>query len=148
MFTIRQSSTAVPFVPVTLEDGTPIQSPIAVPHEDFAENAFGWPLNDIAALNGAKSLQEYELIASRMQEYQANNPDTSKMSVNDLIAAIEPRTFQTPAEVARFAEFYGRNLQDKVDAIVESKRQAAAAAAQKAAQASTPPPVTVTTTTT
>lgn len=98
--------------------------------QDFQTNVCGWILNDISALNGAKSLQEYEVIAARLREYQASNPDTSMMSTAELIQSVAPHSFQTPSEVEQFARVYGSYLQskyqevyDKKVAEIESKRE-------------------------
>lgn len=67
--------------------------------QDFEYNAFGFPLNEISALNGCRSVQEYNALLDKIQEYQANNPDTSKMSIQELIENVAPRSYQTPSEI-------------------------------------------------
>lgn len=98
---------------------------------EFAVNCCGWPLTDIAALNGAKSVQEYELLLSQMSEYIAQNPDNSKLSIADIIACTPSFRLQAPAEVERAATYIGQHWQSKLDGMVEQKRvQIAAQQAQ------------------
>lgn len=123
MFTKKCNITPWVDSPVLSEDGVDIQKiNVQGVNEDFQYNSFGFPLNDIAALNGAKSLQEYQAIVARLQQYQADNPDTSKLSVKDMIANIMPRSFQTPAEIERAAAYIGEHYQDKWDEKVEAIR--------------------------
>lgn len=132
MFTIPQESTDLcQFDCLTPDNKSAIPVIECQPKVDFAVNSFGWPLNDISALNGCKSLQEYELISQRLNQYQAQNPDTSKLSTAELIQAVEPHSFQTPSEVMRFAEYYARHLQRNIDEI-SSKRAAIQQAKSKA----------------
>lgn len=147
MFTKRQILYAgKKIVPVT-EDGIPSRK-IRVQNatEDFELNAFGFPLNEIAALNGAKSIQEYNAIVSKLNEYVANNPDNSKMSVKDLIATVSPRSFQTPSELDRAAQWIGSHWQNKVDNIVLAKQAAVAKKAAEKQAEEAAKTVTVTTT--
>lgn len=99
---------------------------------EFQVNAFGFPLTDIAALNGAKTVQEYEVLLSQMSEYVAQNPDNSKLSMQDIIACTPSFRMQTPAEVERAAMFIGMHWQQKYDTMVDQKLAALHA---KAAQA-------------
>ena len=123
MFTHKAIITPWVDSPVLSEDGVDVQKiRVQGVNEDFQFNAFGFPLNDIAALNGAKSLQEYQAIVSRLQQYQADNPDTSKLSVKDMISNIMPRSFQTPAEIERAASYIGEFYQDKWDEKVAAIR--------------------------
>lgn len=102
--------------PVT-EDGvkktvTP-QSDNLVP--EFELNDFGFPLNDMAALVRAQSLEEYNMIVQRLQHYEAQNPDNSKKSVADILRGIMPREMQTPFEIYRVATQYGSRLQEEIN---------------------------------
>lgn len=106
--------------------------------QDFEYNAFGFPLNEISALNGCRSVQEYNALLDKIQEYQANNPDTSKMSIQELIENVAPRSYQTPSEIIQAASWLGSRLQSKID-VAEEKRVSAAASAS-AVPAVTPPP--------
>ena len=150
MFCIPIISAEWPDRPVLSKDGEDLQAiKVQGVTEDFQYNAFGFPLNDIAALNGAKSLQEYNMILQRLQTYAADNPDYSNLTTKDLIETIVPRSFQTPAELSRAAEWIGRRIDDNFNSKVSeirAKRQAEidAAAAKKLAAA---PKVEVTTTT-
>lgn len=145
MFTIPTKENIVKQFDVKDDNGKVVSPILNVrPNVDFTLNAFGWPLSDIAALNGCKSLQEFEVIAARLRDYTANNPDTSKMSIAEMIAQIQPQSFQTPSEVAQFARYYGSHLQSKVDAAAAEKAAKDAAAA--AAVTPSPEPVNVTTT--
>ena len=122
MFTVPTEEHDVKQFDVFDENKKVISPKLSVlPNVDFTLNAFGWPLTDIAALNGCKSLQEFEVIAARLREYTATNPDTSKLSVAEIIEQIQPQSFQTPSEVAQFARYYGRHLQEKVDSAVAEK---------------------------
>lgn len=104
--------------------------------QDFQYNAFGFPLNEISALNGCRSVQEYNALLDKIQEYQANNPDTSKMSIQELIENVAPRSYQTPSEIVQAASWLGSRLQSKIDVAEEKRAEVAAAAAP----AVTPPP--------
>lgn len=148
MFTKRQILYyAKKQVPVS-DDGVPSRKiRLQNATEDFELNAFGFPLNDIAALNGAKSIQEYNAIVSKLNEYVANNPDNSKMSVKDLIATVSPRSFQTPSELDRAAQWIGSHWQNKLDTLVSAKHAVAAKKAAEMEAAEAAKQVTVTTTT-
>jgi hypothetical protein len=151
MFCVPIKSAAWIDCPVLSKDGVDLQAiKVQGVTEDFQFNAYGFPLNDIAALNGAKSLQEYNMILQRLQTYAADNPDYSNLTTKELIETIVPRSFQTPAELSRAADWIGRRMDDDFNAKVSEirvKRQAEidAAAAKKLAAA--PPKVEVTTTT-
>lgn len=97
--------------------------------QDFEYNAFGFPLNEISALNGCRSVQEYNALLDKIQEYQANNPDTSKMSIQELIENVAPRSYQTPSEIVQAASWLGSRLQSKIDVAEEKRAEVAAAAA-------------------
>ena len=150
MFCIPIVSEKWPDRPVLSKDGVDLQAiKVQGVTEDFQYNAFGFPLNDIAALNGAKSLQEYNMILQRLQTYAADNPNYSNLTTKELIDTIVPRSFQTPAELSRAAEWIGRRMDDDFNAKVSelrAKRQAEieAAAAKQIADA---PKVEVSTTT-
>lgn len=113
------------------EDGSLAGTCLTQQIPEFQVNAFGFPLTDIAALNGAKTVQEYEVLLSQMSEYVAQNPDNSKLSMQDIIASTPSFRMQAPAEVERAAMFIGRHWQNKYDTMVDQKRAALAA---KAAQ--------------
>lgn len=82
---------------------------------EFELNDYGFPLNDMSALVKAQSLEEYNMLVNRLSSYQANNPDTSKLSQADLIRGIMPRSMQTPFEIERVASAYGSSLQDELN---------------------------------
>lgn len=116
------------------KDGKEIGIVCSTEQPDFLVNANGFVLNDISALTAAQSAQEAELLLKRIQVYQANNPDTSGMSVTDMIRSVSPRSAQCPSEIARAAEYIGQALQEKVDAKVSAKvAKAHKAAAEKVA---------------
>lgn len=122
MFTKETQYTEVnPFNVV--DDAGVVISPRVTDNElqDFQTNVCGWIMNDISALNGAKSLQEYEVIAARLREYEASNPDTSKMSTAELIQSVAPHSFQTPSEVEQFARVYGSYLQSRYQEVYDKK---------------------------
>lgn len=119
---------------VTNEDGSLAGTCLTQQIPEFQVNAFGFPLTDIAALNGAKTVQEYEVLLSQMSEYVAQNPDNSKLSMQDIIASTPSFRMQTPAEVERAAMFIGRHWQQKYDTVVEQKRAALAAKAAEASE--------------
>lgn len=109
-------SEVVDLTPVT-EDGVKKTS---VPDSDslipeFELNDYGFPLNDMSALVKAQTLEEYNMLVQRLSSYQANNPDTSKMSQADIIRGIMPRSMQTPFELDRVASAYGSSLQDELN---------------------------------
>ena len=105
--------------------------------EEFQFNAYGFPMNDIAALNGAKSLQEYNMILQRLQQYQADNPDTSNLTPRELLDSVVPRSFQTPAEIERAATWIGERMDEHYRAKVEELRAKAEEGTKVSAPAST-----------
>lgn len=139
MFSQNTKYTEVPQFDISDDSGKVI-SPRVTDNElqDFQTNLCGWIMNDISALNGAKSLQEYEAIAARLREYEASNPDTSKMSTAELIQSIAPSSFQTPSEVEQFARVYGSYLQSKYQDVYDKKvAQIEAKRAEQASQQTT-----------
>lgn len=98
---------------------------------DFEINAYGFFRSDIASLNAATSLQEYQLILSRLQSYQANNPDNSKKSVEQIVREILPWRAQSPSEIRQIAEYVGNMRAEQL----EQERERAAVRQQKTAPA-------------
>lgn len=82
---------------------------------DFEINAYGFFRSDIASLNAATSMQEYQLILSRLQSYQANNPDNSKKSVEQIVRETLPWRAQSPSEIRQVAEYIGNIYAEQLD---------------------------------
>lgn len=118
------------------EDGRDLDTPVSQSDcPDFLFNSYGFPLNEIAALERAQNVQEANLLLERIQNYVANNPDNSRLSLSDMIKSVSPRSAQCPSEVARAAEYISAHWQDKVDSAI-SAAQARRAAAQAEVQQS------------
>ena len=110
--------------------------------QEYTKNGYGFYRSDIASLNHATSVAEYNYILGKMQDYTAQNPDNSKKSVKQMIVEINPRFVQTPAELDIAAEYVGQYAQDLID---KALRQRAEMEAKKAAE-SAPVEPSVTTT--
>lgn len=82
---------------------------------DFEINAYGFFRSDIASLNAATSMQEYQLILSRLQSYQANNPDNSKKSVEQIVRETLPWRAQSPSEIRQVAEYVGNMRAEQLE---------------------------------
>lgn len=118
------------------DDGKPVKAArvATMGNGVYDRNAFGFSRNDIASLNAAQSLQEYQLILSRLQEYEAQNPDNSKKSISQIIDSVIPYRAQTPSEINAVAEVYARDLEDRLEARQLRAERLAAAKAAKAAK--------------
>lgn len=103
---------------------------------DFEINAYGFFRSDIASLNAATSLQEYQLILSRLQSYEANNPDNSKKSVEQIVRETLPWRAQSPSEIRQVAEYVGNMRADQL----EEARQRAEARKAQSAESDSPAP--------
>lgn len=103
---------------------------------DFEINAYGFFRSDIASLNAATSLQEYQLILSRLQSYEANNPDNSKKSTEQIIRETLPWRAQSPSEIRQVAEYVGNMRSEQL----EDARQRAEVRKAKSAQPVSPVP--------
>lgn len=128
MFTISNPLVNEPDFSFKSDDGLQVGVKVSRKVEEFELNDSGFPMNDIAALNGAKSVQEYQILLQKIQMYQAENPDTSSLTVEQLINTVQPRFAQTPAEIVQAAEFIGSRMnedyQQKVVAIRTAKLKA------------------------
>lgn len=82
---------------------------------DFEINSYGFFRSDIASLNAATSMQEYQLILSRLQSYQANNPDNSKKSVEQIVRETLPWRAQSPSEIRQVAEYVGNMRAEQLE---------------------------------
>lgn len=71
--------------------------------QDFNLGASRWPQNDITALFHVTTAKEYELVAARLRELQAETPNADK-SVEQLIAEKWPRYAQLPSEIENVVE--------------------------------------------
>lgn len=99
---------------------------------DFEINAYGFFRSDIASLNAATSMQEYQLILSRLQSYQANNPDNSKKSVEQIVRETLPWRAQSPSEIRQVAEYVGNMRAEQL----EQERERAASRQARTAPSS------------
>ena len=90
-----------------------------VPIDDFDSQEFnlneaGWVRNDISQLSRAQSLQEYNLIMSRLQVLQQSNSLPENMTIEQAFKTIKPRFCQSPNEIEQWIEF----TQADVDAAI------------------------------
>lgn len=134
MFTINNPRVDNPSFDFKTEDGLQVGTLVSRRVQDFELNDAGFPMNDISALNGAKSVQEYQMLLQRIQMYQAENPDTSGLTVAQLINTVQPRFAQTPAEICQAAEYIGARMNAEYLQKVEGIRAAKAAQAAKLAK--------------
>lgn len=87
--------------------------------KDFNRNDAGWIRNDLALLARAQSLQEYELIMSRLQEVrsQSNLPDgISDQQAFDMVV---PRFAQSPLELERYVQMSNDSFVERVNKAYE-----------------------------
>lgn len=82
--------------------------------QDFNLNEAGWVRNDISQLARAQSLQEYNLIMSRLQVLQNSKSLPENMTVEQAFKTIKPRFCQSPNEIEQWIEF----TQADVDAAI------------------------------
>lgn len=136
MFTIDNPRVDNPSFDFKTDDGLQVGTLVSRRVQDFELNDAGFPMNDISALNGAKSVQEYQMLLQKIQMYQAENPDTSGLTVAQLINTVQPRFAQTPAEICQAAEYIGSRMNAEYMEKVEGIRAAKAAQAAKAAEKS------------
>lgn len=73
--------------------------------QDFNLNEAGWVRNDISQLARAQSLQEYNLIMSRLQVLQDSKSLPENMTVEQAFKTIKPRFCQSPNEIEQWIEF-------------------------------------------
>lgn len=77
------------------------------PNQEFNYNEFGEIQNDISALSRATTVQEYEVIASRLIHLKGNDAYKG-MSDEEILRCIKPNRIQDPCEITRFAEYMSR----------------------------------------
>lgn len=113
---------------------------------DFEINAYGFFRSDIASLNAATSLQEYQLILSRLQSYEANNPDNSKKSIEQIVRETLPWRAQSPSEIRQVAEYVGtmraEQLEQERERAVARQRKSVSSPSAPAAEPSISPVTT------
>lgn len=114
---------------------------------DFEINAFGFFRSDIASLNAATSLQEYQLILSRLQSYQAKNPDNSKKSIEQIVRETLPWRAQSPSEIRQVAEYIGNMRAEQLEDARQRAKNKDAVVAGSPSSAPAEPSVSPVTTT-
>lgn len=134
---IRIFGTALPeiFYPLR-EDGEVDVCPVdAFAGQTFNLNEFGHIQSDVSALMQAQSQSEKDLIAQRLVEAQGENPDLSGLTDSDIFKYSMSRYYQTPAEVAQFAESLAKAQNARAERLQkEADEKAAFEARQKAAE--------------
>lgn len=73
--------------------------------QDFNLNEAGWVRNDISQIARAQSLQEYNLIMSRLQVIYESKSLPEGMTVEQALKTIRPRFCQSPNELQQWIEF-------------------------------------------
>lgn len=105
----RNENTIVNLPVIEDPNGVPLPLPVdQFPAESFNKNAGGWIASDVTLLMRATTQQEYEMIAARLQEVKKQNPDTSKMSDQEILKTIWHRGAQTPSEIESFMDYYNK----------------------------------------
>lgn len=82
--------------------------------QDFNVNDCGFIRNDISQLMRAQSQAEYDMKLKSLVE-RSSNTLPSDMSISDAMKTIIPRSCQSPAELAQFAEVLASRDMDKLD---------------------------------
>ena len=102
--------------------------------QTFNLNEFGHIQSDVSALMQAQSQSEKDLIAQRLVEAQGENPDLSDLTDSDIFKYSMSRYYQTPAEVAQYAESLAKAQNARAERLQrEADEKAAFEASQKAA---------------
>lgn len=78
------------------------------PLRDFATNEAGWPRNSIAMLAHAQSMEEFNAMLNRFQLLKNENTLPDDMTIEQAMATIKPRYYQSAAEMELFAEQLAR----------------------------------------
>ena len=139
MFSIKEKTTPWVDSPVLTVDGVDRQlMKVDCAGQDYELNAYGFPLSDIVALKQVSTLQEYELVAKRMESYIAENPDNSKLTVGQIMERVSPWSMQTPSEIDSVAQSYGFKISDKVSDMLAARQARMAAAVAQRAKAAEP----------
>lgn len=89
--------------------------------QDFNLNEAGWIRNDISQLARAQSLQEYNLIMSRLQVLKDSKSLPEDMTVEDAFKTIRPRFCQSPNEIEQWIEFTQADVDTAIDEVLAKK---------------------------
>lgn len=79
------------------------------PVQDFNMNSCGFPSSDVTLLMKSESEKLYNLYASRLQEINLQDVDTSSMSDEDIIRNIIPQKAQLASEFQYIADRLARS---------------------------------------
>lgn len=88
-------------------------------NQNFNYNEFGRLRNDISALVAATTVQEYEKVASRLLQIQANDPYPN-LNDEQKLKVVPSRYMQDPAELDKFVTYLGQVHPDLLGIVEES----------------------------
>lgn len=89
--------------------------------QDFNLNEAGWVRNDISQLARAQSLQEYNLIMSRLQVLQDSKSLPENMTVEQAFKTIKPRFCQSPNEIEQWIEFTQADVDAAIAEVIQKQ---------------------------
>lgn len=89
--------------------------------QDFNLNEAGWVRNDISQLARAQSLQEYNLIMSRLQILKDSNSLPEDMTVEQAFKTIKPRFCQSPNEIEQWIEFTQADVDAAISEVISKQ---------------------------
>lgn len=89
--------------------------------QEFNLNDAGWVRNDISQLARAQSLQEYNLIMSRLQVLNESKSLPENMTVEQAFKTIKPRFCQSPNEIEQWIEFTQADVDAAIAEVIQNQ---------------------------
>lgn len=90
--------------------------------QEFNLNDAGWVRNDISQIARAQSLQEYNLIMSRLQVLDESKSLPDNMTVEQAIKSIKPRFCQSPNEIEQWIEFTQADVDASIAEVLRNQK--------------------------
>ena len=87
--------------------------------KEFNRNDAGWIRNDLSLLARAQSLQEYELIMSRLQEVRSQSNLPTGVTDQQAFDMVIPRFAQSPLELERYVQMSNDSVVERVNKAYE-----------------------------
>lgn len=95
----------------------------------FEFNEFGHIRSDFASLIESQSVLVMQQAANRLRELRSIQPDTSKMSFDEIVSTIRPRWVQSPKKIMEFEDYLlSKNIEgfESIKAEIEERRRSEA----------------------
>lgn len=108
--------------------------PVEYVKGDYERNSYGFIRSDFAVLQDSEDALSMARTLQKLQEIQANEPDNSEKSFEDIVREIRPRWCQLPAEMDRFELFCIENALDtysKLKKLDDDEKEALRKAAEQ-----------------